>query len=293
MASLVIELQKNSLDEKYPISNLLRQAYFAATKLKTDDFKIWVSCEMNGYSEDDNIPEYRKCRGILKAYNPYRGWIETSTNDNEFENMLTITHTNQSIAEIEKLAASENPYLGKNFSAEQQSLIQKIFLTDFRFMLFIPTTSMHQILSAVRNSILDWSLKLESEGILGEDYTFSDNERKKATMSTNIHIDTFQGILGDISQSSVKQHLNQNVSKNDFNALAEFLKNNKVSDEDISELHARVIKDGSLEDRSFGPLVSDWIGKMITKAADGSWNVTIGAAGNLLASAISSYYGIG
>jgi hypothetical protein len=293
MASLVIELQKNALNENYPVSSLLRQAYLVSTKLKIDNLINWVRLEMNGYAEDDDIPEYRKYRGILKAHNPYHGWIETSTNDNKFEDMLTLAHTSQSIAEIEKLAESENPYLGKKFSAEQQALIQNIFRTDFPFMLFIPTISMHQILSAVRHSILDWSLKLEAEGILGDDYTFTDNEKEKATMSTNIHIGTFQGILGDISQSSVKQDLNQSISRNDFNALADFLRNNKVSDEDISELNSRITQDGELKEKSFGPLVSDWIGRMITKAADGSWNVAIGAAGNILASAISSYYGIG
>lgn len=42
----------------------------------------------------------------------------------------------------------------------------------------------------------------------------------------------------------------------------------------------------------FGPKVSQWIGKMTQKAANGTWQIGLGAAGNLLARSIAKYYGI-
>ena len=48
----------------------------------------------------------------------------------------------------------------------------------------------------------------------------------------------------------------------------------------------------AIDKDKFGPRVSAWIGKMIGKAAEGSWQIGLGAAGNLLAQAIAKYYGL-
>ncbi|HWQ42821.1 MAG TPA: hypothetical protein VN456_12405 [Desulfosporosinus sp.] len=42
----------------------------------------------------------------------------------------------------------------------------------------------------------------------------------------------------------------------------------------------------------FGDRVSEWIGKMVGKAAAGSWDISVSLAGNLLSSAMTQYYGI-
>ena len=61
---------------------------------------------------------------------------------------------------------------------------------------------------------------------------------------------------------------------------------------DIVELNEALINDGQPETKNqFGTGVSNWIGKMIKKAANGSWNVGISVAGHLLAEALSKYYG--
>jgi hypothetical protein len=41
-----------------------------------------------------------------------------------------------------------------------------------------------------------------------------------------------------------------------------------------------------------GPKVSAWVGKMVGKAAAGSWEIGIATAGGFLANALSKYYGI-
>lgn len=57
------------------IRNLLRKVYFAARKLKLQEFEDWVNHEWNGYKDLDKIPDYRLLRGELKAWNPDHGWI--------------------------------------------------------------------------------------------------------------------------------------------------------------------------------------------------------------------------
>ena len=63
------------------------KAHLIASKLKLHDFDTWVQSELNGYSygDKDKIPNYRKVKGTLKAFNPYRGWISAQCSDDKTE----------------------------------------------------------------------------------------------------------------------------------------------------------------------------------------------------------------
>lgn len=73
MGGIVIELQREALDEKISIESLIRKAYLVAKKLKLKEFEKWLNQEQNGYKKE--IPEYRNITGEIKAWNPYHGWI--------------------------------------------------------------------------------------------------------------------------------------------------------------------------------------------------------------------------
>jgi hypothetical protein len=65
----------------------------------------------------------------------------------------------------------------------------------------------------VRNAILDWSLKLEKAGILGNGLMFSTEEKQMAhDPTTNItigHVENFSGVAGSVSgRSSVSAQVN-------------------------------------------------------------------------------------
>ena len=44
--------------------------------------------------------------------------------------------------------------------------------------------------------------------------------------------------------------------------------------------------------KSFGLRVGHWSGRMLAKAADWSWEISIATAGALLASTLAKYYGL-
>ena len=68
---IVIELQREALDENISIESLMRKAYLVAKKLGLKEFEKWINQEQNGY--DEQIPEYRNIVGEIKAWNPYHG----------------------------------------------------------------------------------------------------------------------------------------------------------------------------------------------------------------------------
>lgn len=59
MSKFVMELQKLCLDSKVTCSELLMKAYFLAQKLEVKEFGFFFNNEMNGYTDDEDLPKYR------------------------------------------------------------------------------------------------------------------------------------------------------------------------------------------------------------------------------------------
>ncbi|EGR0269182.1 hypothetical protein FMH15_21470 [Vibrio alginolyticus] len=296
MGSIVLELQKDALNSDTPTSELLRKALAVSIKLSISELTSWIKNEINGY-ETGELPNYRKVRGTLRAFNPYKGWIPAQLNDlgdDELTDMINTEHFHQSISEIEKLIITyESDGFYSYLQDKRLSSVQGMFNSKFQFALKFSVTSLVPIVNHVRNAILNWSLELEQNGVLGEGFSFSQEEVKKAHMST-VSIHNFQGVLGNVENSQLSQHLNLNDLKvNDFERLASVLSDNFVHHDDIEELKKAIDSDGERSGTDkFGERVSSWIGRMVAKAADGSWAVGIGTAANLLGSALGAYYGI-
>jgi len=179
------------------------------------------------------------------------------------------------------------------FSQAIENALMRGTNAPLRPTLHISENQIHGILDVVRNTILNWAMKLEEEGILGEGLTFSHEEKQKAQGNPSINIGQFQGILGNVSDSNVTQNLEMLIRPGDFETLSSFLRSKGVGKEDISELEKAVGSDPKPESaNAFGEKVSSWIGKMVKKAASGAWQVSITTAGSILAAAIKTYYGL-
>ena len=100
MSSIVIDLQNEITSSECDVVRILRRAHVIAVKLGLKEFDQWISCELNGYSNQDTCPDYRKVRGVLKAFNPYQGWIPTLIPDAEIEKAICEKRVPNSISEI-------------------------------------------------------------------------------------------------------------------------------------------------------------------------------------------------
>ena len=74
MGSLVLELQRDSLDSSVAISGLLRKALVVAHKLQIREFEEWVTRELDGYQNAAEVPQYRQIQGSVRVWNPFHGW---------------------------------------------------------------------------------------------------------------------------------------------------------------------------------------------------------------------------
>jgi hypothetical protein len=70
------------------------------------------------------------------------------------------------------------------YPAEMKIKLMKSIGYDLEPSLHIDSSMIQRVIDSVRNILLEWSLKLEEDGILGEDISFSDKEIKTASQNT-------------------------------------------------------------------------------------------------------------
>lgn len=178
MEGIVIDLEREALDENISVETLLRKAYLVARKLKLKDFEEWINNEQNGYK--GIVPEYRMVRGSYKALNPYRGWMPVLLTP-EMEQIMSCIPLRQSVSSLTETYTSYEKSVQFSLGAEFDEILNKItdgFPTQFAFS--TSRSEIYRILSTVRNKILEWALLLEEQGIVGTGVTFTEDEKTKA-----------------------------------------------------------------------------------------------------------------
>lgn len=294
---IVIELQRLASDGKCPVDELLRKALIIATKLRIDDFRAWILGEQNGYRKEKDCPGYRVVPTQIYHVNRWQGGlVPVVFGDSEMEDLICRVSLTQPISEIRAFVDGGGTTFKINVTASEAAVLWK-YINEGEPLELVKQGSgiaLTGIIEAVRNTVLEWSLRLEEQGILGEDMRFSSNEKAIAMTSQNIHIGSFQGILGDVAGSTVTQTLNMSIKAGDFNSLKQQLAEAGIGVEDLESLKEALDADPKPTPPSgFGPKVSAWIGTMMTKAASGAWKVTLDTAGKLIPTAITAYYGLG
>lgn len=231
MSSLVLELQREAMDPHARLSDILRKAVVVATKLEIEELKSWAERELKGYGNSE-IPSYRKVQGELKAHNPYHGYIPVVIQDTKIAKMLSHRDIGQPVSELEALCFQDKKESSLQVPLPHEWLM-KIFGNSEEFHLgMVPTLVVGRaqllgILDGVRNEVLNWSLELEKQGILGEGMTFSKEEINKAS-STTYNIKTFKGVLGNVNAS--------NIQFGDYSSIHSELKDKGVPQNERNEL---------------------------------------------------------
>lgn len=179
LESIIAQLQWEALNSSSSISDLLRKAFLVSRKLKIEEFQQWINQELNGYNcPPKDIPKYREIVGKLVFYNPYRGWIPAVISDHETSDLVSRHRLSQSITELLELVNGDK---GHGFQVQlnrhQQNLLSDLFkndLVDFglndssQFGLNFGKSQIQGIIDTVRNTLLDWTLRLEEDYVSGE-----------------------------------------------------------------------------------------------------------------------------
>lgn len=294
---IVIQLQELASDSNHDISDLLRKALMVATKLNLGEFRKWILSELNGYTitSIEDLPAYRVIQGDLRVRNPFHG-LQPFLLPKQLHEIVTTINVTESVASLSELAFGKRKgEIVYHFGPEQERILMSMQegFAQLQPLRVIGANKLIAILNTVRTRILEWSLSLEEEGIVGSGLSFSERERQTAMSSHNIRIENFQGILGNVSESTVSQTNAIHIAASDFSSLARYLTAKGVGSAEIKELELAVRDDPEPRaGKDFGPKVSAWIGKMVTLAASGGWEVSVATAGGVLAAALGKFYGL-
>ena len=108
------------------------------------------------------------------------------------------------------------------------------------------------------------------------------------TNITNIHGDRNIVASGD----QVSQQVNT-VEKGNIDSLIEYLRHLSMEDDDLDELtHATSQETSVPSTDKYGPMLGEWLGKMISKAATGKWTgVSFETTSKVLHDALTKFYG--
>lgn len=227
MNSLVLDLQQEVLKSDCDVLHALRKAHLIAVKLHLIEFDSWIQSELNGYEiNQDMIPEYRQITGQLKAWNPYHGWVPVIMQDSKLEEILCHRKMEESIGEIIELYNKSKGNIVMTFSADVAAKLDSWSDAPFNtnYSLHVSRHLLKSIVDKVINCLMEWTLKLEEKGIVGEDMTFNENESTTAKEIPQ-QVNYYYGpvVHGNISSSQIVSGNNNSANYN-ATAIADVIK---------------------------------------------------------------------
>jgi hypothetical protein len=155
-------LKEKILNPNVKVSELLREAKIIAHELEDKEFLQWVDRELNGYSENDKVPQYRMLRGRPVARHPYHGWVPVLSRPGQniegqksgFIELISKCHLRESIPELESFQSDKE--LICYYPEDLRKEIYKATGFNTEFALIVSPVSITRILESVRNKLSDW-----------------------------------------------------------------------------------------------------------------------------------------
>lgn len=305
---LINDIINELIDTEISISSPLLKTKVLASRLQNEVLLNWVSNELKGYNSTSGLPDYRKYSGNITGtyingnmqYNDQP--VPTVGLKRDLEEMLLSMDFYQSISSLENLKGeNKSEKLEHTFPAELTGLIQQNwrkmgnpYLQLVNCKKSVSVNAVVEILAFVRNNLLDFMLKIDSE--FGNITEIEELKTKKEEITTIMN----QTIInnsgdGNILNTGEKANITAtiNINKGNIEELTKHLQEIGLSNADTIELIEIIdTEEPNFDNKTFGQKVNTWTQKMLGKALDGSWNIGIGAAGNLIAEAVKSYYGM-
>jgi hypothetical protein len=292
-------------DERASLNGALLKTKVLLRTIGHKELADWVNDELTGYDDDNRIPPYRKLPTRLLG-NVSDGWnvvaeaypVPVENLPDNFRDYWAEIHLREGLGALEKMLSAEG---GKTritypLPPELYHPLSGVLSAGFHFDRVwsqVEFSQVRGILTAVRSRLLDFILTLRDE--IGE--TMTDSDAKNAASRLDVQGMLNGAVFGDnvtiLVGHNSQQHVHNINVKNDAGVLAAELRKHGVAEDDIVALDTAIAQDPvPTTAGQYGPAVQAWMSRMLGKAVDSSWKISISAAGGVLAGVIKSYYGI-
>ena len=277
------------------------KAQVLAHRLGENEMKVWVTSELKGYADRTELPPYRIVPVTVMA-NLNNGAVQYTDHplplhavDPRVKERLENRHLTESIAVIEKWSVNDADLaivIASEFYGHLRKGLDRSFQIE-RAWGKCSVGAMLQVVVEVRSRLLELALQVadripeepaaDKVKHLAQEVSVSEVFRN-AIFGSNTTIVVGSGSIREVTNT---------VKVNDLDSLLMALREQGVGEPDLSELQEAMALDAGTDEvkkKQLGPRVRAWIVGMVQKAADGVWNIGLGAAGGVVATAISSYY---
>ena len=265
--------------------------------MRIREFREWVDFELSGYPDRSKVPNYR----IFTPTNlgTFSGPFNTGAKNVVLPTM-NLPDVVKDFAEnmiffdgVAALQAQQSIELERKWPQELIFLARDTINMTGGMVLVdayqpIPPHITSGILDQIKNKLLDFILDLEESNITLDSFSDDRTKPEVARNLFNINIYGDRNIVA--SGDSVRQGVTP-VHQGDLGSLVSHLRQLNIESEDLLELERSVSSEPQVADGEFGPCVQGWLGRMLSKAASGTWKIGLEAAPKLLIEALKSYYG--
>lgn len=172
--SIILKVQAEAHDRNVPLASILSPARIAARRLALPGVPAWLDREADGYGADDELPLYRHVAGHHEFLNPQLGWRPLVHKGGP-----PAVPLRQSVYDLEEVFNnSPAGFLSSPARPVQITTYGSVLTFHSRFR--IQNMDVLQALGSVRRLILEWTIALESAGVLGDGSMFTASERTEA-----------------------------------------------------------------------------------------------------------------
>lgn len=300
--SLIEEIQNETVAAGSDLGMILRKCKVFAARMGSEPLEHWLSCESDGYPRGVQVPDYRVWALDVKGH--FLGSFGSALNNasvpraclpDAARKLYEMYQCRMSIVAVEEALRQKPDGMIQMSTNDLAIALGTHVYQDYNCVQAwaeFSVSHLVELLNTVRNRILDFSLAVWKKYPEAGEIRNGPDSQPEPTAVTQIFNTAVYGGAASLIGTAQDISMVLNVTANDFDSLSAALKKNGLLAGDIAELATALKSDNAPTQREkFGPAVSSWIGRMVQKAAEGGWEVTLTAAGTLLAQAISRYYG--
>lgn len=301
--------------EKSLSAPLMKLNYFGRL-VKNQELIDYTQNELNGYRDQENIPDYRRTIGTLfidmQMYiHRHSGQLPVSILEEPYRDALKYVYVREGIAAIEKLAresesGDSDGQIMTQLPMEMLHILQaparKLYKSDARVdvigaRLAGNASIVVEIPNAIRTRLLEFAMSIAE--MFGHDIEIeSFNKKAETNNQTIIHqMNTTINNSGDgnVINTGNQNQIDNNVTlyKGDIERLQRELAEQGIEENDITEISQIVQEEQpDLENGRLGEKSNGWISKIINKSLNGIGKIATGVSANLLATLVKQYYGM-
>lgn len=309
MASLLKDIRNAALEADEPIANVLRKCAVLGTQLKSNDLREWALQELNGYDDEDDVPEYRRVPAPLMGN--FTGRFGTGYTNvgvpainlpeklRERARSAVFTH---GVAGLEALLeGGDGDRLQFSWPGDWLTWIHSETKWNDGMILYaawqvVGKANVAETIDAIRNRVLEFCLRLEEEipELMSDDDDSALPSGAEAAASQVVNQVIVFGPVGNIANASpgANQAARVAVKRNDLSGLAAALSGFGVPPEEIEKLRAAIETETERAGKAARPCAA-WYKRAKQAVASGTWSLAQGATISTIRGAILSYLGLG